>query len=138
MPYSLVPHPSNGTHIFGHIETAKVRGITIPPGAIYLRRGIDRKFGLRHIWWKHAADLIRAGFLDETKVPAYVAAIVRPGSPVHFEGGRPDARTRVTIIRSSKGIAVLEFDEAPDCGFYHVITAFGKRNADGTRVGTVR
>ena len=140
MPHTLIPHPTNGTYFFGRIEEKTVKGLVIPGAPIILRRGNHGRkggFGVRHIWARHEADLRKRGYESEADVSRYVAAIVLAGSPVYCEFERI-RDPRVSIVRSSVGMAVLEYktDRDDNC-VYSVVTAFSHRNPHGTRIGSV-
>ncbi|TIO79427.1 hypothetical protein [Mesorhizobium sp.] len=116
-----------------------VRGILIPGAPIVLKRGrhsIRGGFGVRHIWARHQTEILARGYSAEEDIAKYVADIVRPGSPVFCEFGHI-RNVRVTVVRTTIGIAVLEHKTHGDDVHYSVVTAFAQRNAHGTRVGTV-
>ncbi|MNS23533.1 hypothetical protein D3C72_553510 [compost metagenome] len=76
------------------------------------------------------------GYEGEDDVAKYVAEIVCPGSPIFCEFDRMKD-TRVTVIRSVIGLAILEYKTHGDDEHYSVVTAYAQRNAHGTRIGTV-
>lgn len=77
----------------------------------------------------------RIKLTEITDVPAYVATIIRPATPLFFEAAHM-RRTRLLAVRSANGTAVLEFVDRQDV--WSVVTAFSGTKTHGTRVGTVR
>lgn len=139
-PNDAIPHPDTGEMRFGRVLEAKSRGERIPAGDIELRRGkhtgAHRGFGAKHIWAEHRKEMAHAGFEAEEDVPRYVASIITTGAPIFYEGGVM-RDMRVTVVRSSRGMAVLEMKGTPDDCIWSVVTAYSARNANGTRVGAV-
>lgn len=139
MPNTLIPHPTNGTCYFGVIPEKTVRGILVPGAPIVLKLGRHSGrggFGVRHIWARHERELLSRGHTCIDDVPKYVADIVRPGSPIFCEF-QQIREMRVTVVRTSTGVAVLEHKAIGEDRHYSVVTAFSQRNAHGTRIGTV-
>lgn len=139
MPNTLVLHPTNGTYYFGMIPEKRIRGILIPGAPIVLKRGKHSGrggFGVAHIWARHERELRLKGHDGIDDVPRYVADIVRPGSAVFCEFERI-RDMRVTVVRTSTGVAVLEHKDMGEDPHYSVVTAFAQRNAHGTRIGSV-
>jgi hypothetical protein len=91
---------------------------------------------VRHIWARHKAEILARGYSLEEDVAKYVADIVRLGSPLFCEFGHIQ-NVRVTVVRTTIGIAVLEHKTHADNDHYSVVTAFARRNPHGTRIGTV-
>ena len=141
MPQTLIPNPADGTYFFGHIEEKTVRGLLIPSGPIVLRRGSHSRkagYGVRHIWARHGNELIKRGYNTESDVARFVGSIIAPHSPVYCEFNTIK-NTRVSVVRNSCGMAVLEHRVGPgDSGLYSVVTAFLHRNPHGTRIGSVK
>ena len=138
MPDTLIPHPTNGTFVFGRVVEKKTKGFFIPGGDVYLKLGKHGGrggFGVRHIWTRHHVDLSARGYIAENDVAKYVADIVRPGSPVFCEFAHI-RDVRVTVVRTAMGVAVLEYKNIAE-PHYSVVTAFARRNAHGTRIGSV-
>lgn len=139
MPNTLIIHPTNGTYYFGMIPEKIVRGILVPGAPIVLKLGRHSGrggFGARYIWARHEKEIRAKGHTCIEDVSKYVAEIVRPGSPIFCEFAQL-RDMRVTIVRTSIGVAVLEHKEMGDDRHYSVVTAFAQRNAHGTRIGTV-
>lgn len=139
MSHTLIPHPTNGTNFFGRVVLKTVGTIVIPAGPIVLKRGRYGRagFGAAHIWQRHQKEMRKAGFLLETDVVRYVASIIVPGAPLYCEFERI-RDTRLTLVRSASGTAVLEHKpHDPNGPCYSVVTAFDGRNPHGTRIGRV-
>lgn len=141
MPNTIIVHPATGLASYGTIKEYSARGILIPGGEIRLQRGKYNGpnragFGVRHIWERHQQEVIAAGFPKEEDVCRYVASIVRSGSPVNYEGGSW-SKTRVMVVRTRAGMAVLEFKDQRGDAFWTVITAYSANKNHGTRIGTV-
>ena len=139
MPNTLIVHPTNGTCYFGVVPEKTVRGILIPGAPIVLKLGRHSGrggFGVRHIWARHEREMRARGYTCIDDVAKYVAEIVRPGSPIFCEF-QQIRDIRVTVVRTTTGLAVLEYKLAGDDCHYSVVTAFAQRNAHGTRIGSV-
>ncbi len=139
MPNTLILHPTNGTQFFGMVPEKRVSGVLIPGAPIVLklgRHGGRGGFGVRHIWSRHELEVRARGYTCIDDVARYVAEIVRPGSPIFCEFARL-RDIRVTVVRTTTGIAVLEHKQGGNDCHYSVVTAFAQRNAHGTRIGTV-
>lgn len=137
MSNSLLSHPTNGTSYFGLVEEKRVGQIIIPGGPIVLKVGKHSErggFGAAHIWGKHSLELGDAGFTCLDEVPNYVAEIIRPGAPIYCEFNNLRGNHRVTVIRTTTGLAILEYRNE----VYSVVTAYAQKNAHGTRIGSVR
>lgn len=139
MPNTIFPHPTNGTNFFGRVIEKTVRKILIPAGPIILKRGRygSGGWGACHIWQRHQIEMRKAGFDTENDVARYVASIIIPGTPLYCEFARIQD-TRLTVVRSATGTAVLQHQEDRSVGTcYSVVTAFDGRNPHGTRIGKV-
>ncbi len=141
MANRILVHPDTGGKSFGSVPKMNSRGTVIPAGEVRLLSGKhvgpNRGFGAAHIWAEHAAEMEQAGFHTQAGVPAYVASIVRAGTPIFFAGDSM-RRTRVTVVRSASGTAVLEFRDQRHGPIWSGVTAFSGTKTHGTRVGTVR
>lgn len=138
MSNALVPHPTNGTVFFGRVEEAKSRKYFIPGAPIVLKVGKHSSrggFGVRHIWARHEKELQAKGYTSVEDVPRYVADIICEGSAILYEGA--SWSTRVTVVRSRLGVAILEHQDHGDDCYYSVVTAFAHSNAHGVKVGSV-
>lgn len=138
MPETIIPHPS-GSDTYGRVMERKSSGVLIPGGLIFLKRGRYGRggYGARHVWERHRKEMEKAGFESEDDVAAYVATIVCPGTPLFYEHGHM-RQMRVTVVRGVLGTAILEhkpWDPTGPC--YSVLTAFGQRNAIGSRIGSI-
>jgi hypothetical protein len=138
----LLTNPTSGTYSFGYIEEAKVSGIVIPGGTIYLKtgehRGPNRGYGAAHIWAEHSKEMASAGFTSFEEVPHFVASIVQPGSRLYFEVSQMRGDTRVSVVRSANGTAILQHKGTLGNPSYSIVTAYLKARAHGTLIGTVR
>lgn len=137
---SLLHHPS-GRADFGIVPEASSRDTTIPEGPILLfegeHTGPNRGFGAAHIWAEHQREMARLGLMTYDDVPAFVAEIVRAGSPIFYEG--PYGRAlKVAVVRSSAGTAILQAVHRRDGVIWSVVTAYAGNKTHGTRIGTVR
>lgn len=134
-------NPITGSIYFGIIPPLKLSGVMRPEGQIVLPMGRhvgpSRGFGANHIWAEHQNEMLQAGWTIFDHVPAYVASIVRTGTPLYFEGASY-RNTRLIAVRSSTGTAILELREQRDEVIWSVVTAFSGNKTHGTRVGAVR
>lgn len=140
-PNDRVQHPDTGSFSFGVVPECKSESETIPEGRIELRngrhRGPNKGFGIEHIWAEHQKEMEQAGFSSIDDVPAYVATIVRAGTPIYFEGGYY-SHQRVAVVNSSAGTAILEMKHSADGVVWSIVTAFSGKNSNGTLVGAVQ
>lgn len=133
----LVQHPKGGLS-FGEVPDFPKHGLV--GGPIYLRKGEHRGnggYGVMHIWGAHEYDLRKLGYLQPEDVAIYVDLIAQPGAPIYLQEHRQGNR-RLSVLRSHTGILVLEpRHERPQQGGYgfYVVTAFPKRQAQGTLLG---
>ncbi len=82
--------------------------------------------------------MLSVGFTAVAHVPAFVATIVHPGAHIYFEGSRLRGGVRVSVVRSSNGMAILEHMGTRGNPNYSIVTAYLKSKAHGTLIGTVR
>ena len=140
-PNDRVPHPVTRSFSFGVIPESKLRSETIPEGRIELRQGKhlgpNKGFGIEHMWAEHKKEMEQAGYSSKDDVPAYVATIVSPGTPIYFEGGSHRSQ-RVAVVRSSAGMAILELKHTNDGVVWSIVTAYSGTKKNGTLVGAVR
>ncbi len=113
-----------------------------PEGIIKLRQGKhfgpNRGFGIVHIWKEHAMALKKIGYDNSTNVPRFIADIIKPNSPIHCEFNNLKGKHKIAVVRSTLGIVILEKKQDGDnIVFYSVVTAFDKKFAHGTKIGTV-
>jgi hypothetical protein len=99
--------------------------------------GPNRGWGLVHIWTEHQPELQRLGYAIKSDTPSFVASVLRERTPVYFEGGSYRS-TRVLVVRSATGTAVLEYRQRTEGPIWSVVTAFAGTKTHGTQVGTVR
>lgn len=134
-PSSLLAHPSGAGPLFATVPDIVMGRLAMPGGPVYLPYG-RRNFGALHIWDRHAAEMARKGFHAFTDVPAFVARVVRPGAPLHFEGGSRDER--LAVVQSVSGTAILQLVQRPGQDHhYSVVTVYLGFNRHGPRVGTL-
>lgn len=140
MPQTKILHPSTGLRSYGVIPAYNRKSIIIPAGDICLQRGRhfgpNKGFGAAHIWAEHKAEIVAAGFCTEADVCGYVASIVRAGSQINYEGASW-TKTRVMVVRTRAGMAVLEYKDQRGDAFWTVITAYSSNKSHGSRIGTV-
>jgi len=138
MSNQFLIHPDTGLICFGYVHFTKSRGDVFLPGEIRLTVGRHfaphRGYGATHIWAEHQLEMQRAGFGSYNQVSSYVATIVRAGARLHFEG-QSRAGQKLTVLRSSSGIAVLQW--SAQRAYWSVVTAYSKRHASGTMIGKV-
>lgn len=138
-----VDHPVNGGLSFGYIPEINHRGEVIPGGEIHLRvgrhHGPNRGFGINHIWLEHANELRRLGYEGKDGVIQFVADIIVAGASLYSEFACMRGNHRVSVLRSSKGLAILEPKRLgrSDEFIHSVVTAFPKGQARGVLVGNV-
>jgi hypothetical protein len=132
-------NPTSGRLEFGYLhEIIKpALKLYIEAGSIYLKygehTGKNRGFGMTHIWEEHQIELIKLGYLSIDDVPRYVSEIIVPGARIHIEDVR-----RPTILKSAKGVAVLELKRAGDVCEYSVVTAYPQKYAHDSIVGQIQ
>jgi hypothetical protein len=140
MANQFLINPITGLICFGYVHYGKSRGEVFLPGEIRLpvgrHFGPHKGFGAKHIWAEHALEMHKSGFGSYDQVPAYVASIVKAGARLHFEG-QVTRGQKLTALRSTEGIAILEFRKATDYGYWSIVTTYSRRNANGTLIGKV-
>lgn len=136
-----VLNPVTGEFSFGLIPALRLAGFDCPESPVHLpvgrHVGPNRGFGVKHIWTEHKIEIMRVGYAAETDVPHYVLDMLRPGTPLFFEGQGWRA-TRLMAVRSSLGTVIMEFRAQREGPIWAVVTAFSGTKTHGTRVGTVR
>ncbi|UUA75275.1 hypothetical protein [Cellvibrio sp. QJXJ] len=131
-------HPVTGVHEFGAIpEIIKPeKKLHIEGGNIYLKHGEhiakNRGFGVNHIWIEHSDQLIKLGYSTIDDVPRYVSEIIVAGASIHVADYR-----RPTVLRSAKGIVILELKLVGNSCEYSVVTAYPQKYAHGSIVGNI-
>lgn len=134
-PNSRILHPNGTGFAFASVPEINSRGIVFPAGNIYLTHG-RRSFGATHICDKHQKEMHRMGYTSDDQVNAFVASIIKPYAPLHFEGG--DRAHRLAVVQSSSGTAIIQLIQWPEEIHYNVVTAFLGRNRHGSRVARLR
>lgn len=139
-------HPYTGLEIFGVLPALRLGpGLFTPGCPIFLHEGKHagphRGFGARHILAEHRQEVMR--HVRETNCPddlvlvaLYIAKILVPKTPLYYEG-HSYRHTRVNAVRINTGTCVLQFEEARE-PYWHVITAFERRQGCGTEVGKIQ
>lgn len=145
---TLIINPKTDTYIFGVVPEIKHRSHYFHEGNIYLRFGKhfgpNRGFGIEHIWVQHEHELIQAGYsIEKYKTPInavanYVSDIIYTGSGLYCEFASIRGDHRITVVRSSKGLAIIEpFSNSRNESHYRIITAYRSKKAQGTKIGTL-
>lgn len=122
---SRLPHPTNGTSIYGVLPPIfKARSQLFEGGDIVLRYGRhagDRYskngFGFRHIWIRRFHTITEEP-LAMTAVQELVASIIRPGASIFWEMG-----TKAAVFCNRNGEVIVEERGTPGSHFYSVVTA---------------
>lgn len=115
-----------------------------PDGEIVLKYGNhirpNNGFGYLHIIAEHTADL-DSHRLEHTieGVISYIQLIFCTGARIYSEFFRnKKGNYRPTIVWSKVGTLILERETLPNGDArYSVVTAYGKRNPNGTLIGTI-
>lgn len=137
---SFVNNPKTGTPVFGVIPEIDHENASLPEGEVFLRYGehigANRGFGVAHIWAEHKQDLKRLGHDSEEGVAHFVSDIVVSGALLYTEMA---GSINVAVLQNDIGLAILE-QRADGKGkpYYSVVTAYIKREAHGTLIGSVR
>ncbi|MFN7169150.1 MAG: hypothetical protein ACK4NV_19050 [Pannonibacter sp.] len=133
-------NPLSGQISFGRVPEIKSRSLYVPAGHIHLRKGRhigpNQGFGALHIWAEHSKEMRQRNFCAVEDVPAYVASIIRVGTPLHFPGGNL-RRTRIIAVQASTGMAILEQQSYLGDTVWSVVTAYSGKRKDGPRIGAV-
>lgn len=126
-------NPKTGLLEFGYLHEIIIptQSLHIEAGHIYLRHG-DKAFGANHIWNKHGSALKKIGYLMLDDVAKYVSDIIVPGARIHIEDKRP------MILKSSKGIVILQLKCVESINEYSVVSAYRAGYAHGPLVGTIK
>lgn len=56
--------------------------------------------------------MLQRGFDEFKQVNQFVASIIRPYAPLHFEGG--DRANRLAVVQSSSGTAIIQLRNSED------------------------
>jgi hypothetical protein len=130
--------PRTGTFSFARVPQLKLDGLNFEPADVRLMKGKhvgpNRGFGAAHIFSEHKRDLERHNVFNLDDVPLFVQLIIRPNTPLHFEGGSYRA-SRLIAVASSVGIAVLEWKVTNSTPVWSVVTAYLRKAPIGHRVG---
>jgi hypothetical protein len=137
---TFMVNPYNNTLIFGKIPEIYHGRDYFPWGDIYLRygehKGINRGFGVVHIWQAHQKELLQLGYTEEAHVANFVSSIIQIGTPLFCEFNDVRGKHRITVLKSSTGVAILEQkSNAINETFYSVVTAFTRHKAYGIQIG---
>jgi hypothetical protein len=141
MSFRPILNPNTGNTVFGILPPLRLGGLVVEEAGVLLFEGRhvgpNRGWGLAHIWAEHQPELRRLGYEQKSDAPLFVSAVLRERTPVYFEGGSYRS-TRVLVVRSSTGTAVLEYRQRTEGAIWSVVTAFAGTKTHGTQVGTVR
>ncbi|MGR5298475.1 hypothetical protein ACPV5U_23645 [Vibrio mediterranei] len=138
-----VINPNTGDHCFGLIPYISVGHEEFEAGMIQLREGkhfinSNGGFGVDHIWQRHRKEIEPLGYTTRADVAQFVADLIVTGTPIYCEFKDMRGNHKLTVVRSSNGIAVLEKKyTASNEVVYSVVTAFPNGKAHGTRIGSV-
>ena len=136
-------NPYTGQPTFGVIPSIKSGRDYFDEGDILLKYGRhfgpNRGFGVNHIWLEHRKELVNLGYETKNDVARFVADIITKNAALYCEFNDLRGSHRIAVVKSSCGIAYLEKKYTGDnTVFYSVITAFDKKKAHGTRIGSVK
>lgn len=135
-------HPHSGLEVFGVLPMLRLApGLETPICPIFLyegrHAGPHRGFGARHIMAEHKLDIMR--HIDEMActddlhmVALYVAKLLLPRTALFYEA-QSYRHTRVNAVRVNTGTCILQFEDEQQ-PYWHVITAFERRQGRGKRV----
>lgn len=140
----MVPHPHTGLLSYGYIEDYTSRNLTLPGGEIYLKVGkhigVNKGFGVNHIWTGHGHELPRWGCKTINDIPAFVAAVITPGAQIICEFYETPDGYRLTLVRGRRGCVILSPQrDGEGTNYYSVVTVFRTyTNRSGMSVGTLK
>lgn len=140
----MVPHPQSGLPSYGYINAYTSRNLTLPGGEIYLKVGkhigVNRGFGVNHIWTGHGHELPKWGCKTIDDIPAFVAAVITPGAQIMCEFHLTPEGYRLTMVRGRKGCVILSPQrDAVGTNYYSVVTVFRTyTNRSAMTVGTLK
>lgn len=141
MSFRPIINPRTASPVFGVIPSLRLGGLTLEEADVLLfegrHAGPNRGWGLAHIWAEHSSELRRLGYNERADAASFVGSVLGQRSPIYFEGGSFRS-TRVLVVRSAVGSAVLEFRQRTDTPIWSVVTAFAGTKTHGTLVGSVR
>ncbi len=136
-------NPNTEEYSFGVVPHIEHSGYIFEEGEIKLRQGRhngpNKGFGAAHIWVEHKCHLQKNGYETVEDVARFIADIIKPRCSIYCEFNSLRGKHRLTVVRTSMGVVVLEEQRDGDNQtFYSVVTAFERKSAHGTRIGTVR
>jgi hypothetical protein len=140
---TFILNPKTNTYIFGNVDIRNKAYIgKFLNGEIRLRYGnhigVNRGFGVMHIWEEHSKELEVMGYKAIEDVAHYISDIITLGAHVQYITRNTHAKSRLTVVGTSKGIAILEYqDDVESEGFYSVVTAYKKARPKGVLIGSV-
>lgn len=140
----MVPHPQSGLLSYGYINQYTSRNLTLPGGEIYLKVGkhigVNKGFGVNHIWTGHGHELPRWGCKTIHDIPAFVAAVITPGAQIMCEFYETPDGYRLTLVRGRRGCVILSPQrDAEGTNYYSVVTVFRTyTNRTAMTVGTLK
>jgi hypothetical protein len=139
---TFITNPKTNNFIFGKIPEIKLPKGYFPAGDIMLlhgrHMGINKGFGVAHIWAGHSHELQKIGYANIDEVARYISDIIVTGAGLFSEFEDIRGNHKVAVIQGVIGTAILEQRINYDSqNFYSVITAFPKGKPRGTRIGSV-
>lgn len=141
MSNQFLTHPVSGCIRFGDVPEMKSRGIILLGGEIRLQTGKHtgphKGWGANHIWAEHEREMAKKRFMSINDVPAYVASIIRVGTPLIFDG-QTLGNIKLMAVQATSGMAILGLRERREGAIWTIITAYDSNKPHGTRVGSVR
>lgn len=135
--YKRVPHPTNGTEVFGEMPTIDKSGIFLPGGLIHLVEGEhfgpNRGYGVAHIIAEHDGQIARrhrdlAPMSAHDRARHYVAQILLRRAQIFVEHDKP---RRPVVIHTAKGGVILELRNNDDVSWYSIVSAYNRQNQRG-------
>lgn len=138
-------HPHTGLEVFGVLPMLRLApGLQTPACPIFLHEGRHagphRGFGALHILAEHRLEVMR--HVRETNCPddlllvaLYVAKLLLPRTPLYYEA-QSYRHTRVSAVRVNTGTCILQFEQEQE-PYWHVITAFERRQGKGIEVARI-
>ena len=141
MSSRLIINPVSNDFAFAVIPSLILGGRECSETHVVLREGQhigpNRGYGSEHIWAEHQREMAAIGLHSPAEVPLFVLSILKPGTPLHFQGG-DWRKTRLMAVRATAGTVVLEHRQQRHGDVWSIVTAFAGTKTHGARVGTVR
>lgn len=140
---TFIVNPYTGTPIFGRVPEMTFKKHYFHEGDIFLKhgehRGFSQGFGATHIWEAHQHELLLDGYSTVDCVARFIADITRSGASIHSEFNDIRGNHRLTVVKSSAGLAILQpYTDGVNGNYYSVVTAYRHKKAHGIKIGTMR